>query len=152
MKKSLYLLAVCMCAALGFVGCSKDDDEPGEGKGAMYEVVIEQSGDFRCFIKSVVVVANGTQLKNGATGEIYTGTAVLGDEELAGTTLTIGTTGKAAEFAVSGGVVDGEDDVVNDPMRWVVTVRKNGKEIEKKTLVFRDGKEISAEDLNLFYK
>ena len=68
MRKYLYLSAVCVCMALCFVGCSKDDDEPG-GKGAMYEVTIEQSGDFRSFIKSVVVVANGTQLKDGATGE-----------------------------------------------------------------------------------
>ena len=32
--------------------------------------------------------------------------------------------------------------------RQVVTVYKNGKEIEKKSLVFRDGKEISTDDLN----
>lgn len=63
----MYLSAVCVCMALCFVGCSKDDDEPG-GKGAMYEVTIEQSGDFRSFIKSVVVVANGTQLKDGGDG------------------------------------------------------------------------------------
>ncbi len=107
MRKYLYLSAVCVCMALCFVGCSKDDDEPG-GKGAMYEVTIEQSGDFRSFIKSVVVVANGT-------------------------------------------LVDGEDGVVNEPMQWVVTVYKNGKEIEKKSLVFRDGKEISTDDLNLYY-
>ena len=49
MRKYLYLSAVCVCMALCFVGCSKDDDEPG-GKGAMYEVTIEQSGDFRSFI------------------------------------------------------------------------------------------------------
>ncbi|MCS2237564.1 beta-barrel fold lipoprotein [Bacteroides faecis] len=35
----------------------------------MYEVTIEQSGDFRSFIKSVVVVANGTQLKDGRRGK-----------------------------------------------------------------------------------
>lgn len=151
MKKSLYLLAVCMCAALCFVGCSKDDDEPGEGKGAMYQVTIEQSGDFRSFIKSVVVVANGTQLKNEATGESLTSPAVLRDEELADQKVTLSTTGKAIEFAVSGGVVDGEDGVVNEPMQWIVTVRKNGKEIESKTLVFRDGKEIGTDDLNLYY-
>lgn len=63
----MYLSAVCVCMALCFVGCSKDDDEPG-GKGAMYEVTIEQSGDFRSFIKSVVVVANGTRLKDGGDG------------------------------------------------------------------------------------
>ena len=31
----------------------------------------------------------------------------------------------------------------------VMTVYKNGKEIEKKSLVFRDGKEIGTDDLNL---
>ena len=80
MRKYLYLSAVCVCMALCFVGCSKDDDEPG-GKGAMYEVTIEQSGDFRSFIKSVVVVANGTQLKDGATGESLASPVILSDEE-----------------------------------------------------------------------
>lgn len=150
MRKYLYLSAVCVCMALCFVGCSKDDDEPG-GKGAMYEVTIEQSGDFRSFIKSVVVVANGTRLKDGATGESLASPVILSDEELAVEKVTLSTTGKAIEFAVSGGVVDGEDGVVNEPMQWVVTVYKNGKEIEKKSLVFRDGKEISTDDLNLYY-
>ena len=54
----MYLSAVCVCMALCFVGCSKDDDEPG-GKGAMYEVTIEQSGDFRSFIRRVVGGASG---------------------------------------------------------------------------------------------
>ncbi len=128
-----------VCMALCFVGCSKDDDEPG-GKGAMYEVTIEQSGDFRSFIKSVVVVANGTRLKDGATGESLASPLILSDEELAVEKVTLTTTGKAIEFAVSGSVVDGEDGVVNEPMQWVVTVYKNGKEIEKKSLSFRDGK------------
>ncbi|WP_438359278.1 beta-barrel fold lipoprotein [Coprobacter fastidiosus] len=47
--------------------------------------------------------------------------------------------------------MDGEDGVVNEPMQWVVTVYKNGKEIEKKSLSFRDGKEIGMDDLNLYY-
>ena len=143
MRKYLYLSAVCVCMALCFVGCSKDDDEPG-GKGAMYEVTIEQSGDFRSFIKSVVVVANGTRLKNGATGESLASPLILSDEELAVEKVTLTTTGKAIEFAVSG-------SVVNEPMQWVVTVYKNGKEIEKKSLSFRDGKEIGMDDLNLYY-
>ena len=145
MRKYLYLSAVCVCMALCFVGCSKDDDEPG-GKGAMYEVTIEQSGDFRSFIKSVVVVANGTRLKDGATGESLASPLILSDEELAVEKVTLTTTGKAIEFAVSGSVVDGEDGVVNEPMQWVVTVYKNGKEIEKKSLSFRDGKEIGMDD------
>ena len=150
MRKYLYLSAVCVCMALCFVGCSKDDDEPG-GKGAMYEVTIEQSGDFRSFIKSVVVVVNGTRLKDGATGESLASPLILSDEELAVEKVTLTTTGKAIEFAVSGSVVDGEDGVVNEPMQWVVTVYKNGKEIEKKSLSFRDGKEIGMDDLNLYY-
>ena len=93
----MYLSAVCVCMALCFVGCSKDDDEPG-GKGAMYEVTIEQSGDFRSFIKSVVVVANGTQLKDGATGESLASPVILSDEELAVEKVTLSTTGKAIEF------------------------------------------------------
>ena len=76
---------------------------------------------------------------------------IKGDEELAVEKVTLTTTGKAIEFAVSGSVVDGEDGVVNEPMQWVVTVYKNGKEIEKKSLSFRDGKEIGMDDLNLYY-
>ena len=78
----------------------------------MYEVTIEQSGDFRSFIKSVVVVANGTRLKDGATGESLASPLILSDEELAVEKVTLTTTGKAIEFAVSGSVVDGEDDAV----------------------------------------
>ena len=124
MRKYLYLSAVCVCMALCFVGCSKDDDEPG-GKGAMYEVTIEQSGDFRSFIKSVVVVANGTRLKDGATGESLASPLILSDEELAVEKVTLTTTGKAIEFAVSGSVVDGEDGVVNEPMQWVLEGEPN---------------------------
>jgi hypothetical protein len=150
MKKLFYRLAVCLGMVLGFWACS-DDDKPGGGEGAMYQVTVQQSGDFRSFIKSVVVVANGTQLKEGATGESLASPVLLSDEELTVEKVTLSTTGKAIEFAVSGSVVDGEDGVVNEPMQWVVTVYKNGKEIEKKSLTFRDGKEISTDDLNLYY-
>ena len=139
-----------MGMVLGFWACS-DDDKPGGGEGAMYQVTVQQSGEYRSYIKSVVVVANGTTLVNENTGEKFKGTAVLGDEELAASSVTLSTEGGAVEFAVSGGVVDGDDAIVNEPMQWVVTVYKNGKEIEKKSLVFRDGKEISTDDLNLYY-
>lgn len=65
---------------------------------------------------------------------------ILSDEELAVEKVTLTTTGKAIEFAVSGGVVDGEDGVVNEPMQWVVTVYKNGKEIEKRALFSGTGR------------
>lgn len=54
--------------------------------------------------------------------------------------MTLTTTGKAIEFAVSGSVVDGEDGVVNEPMQWVVTVYKNGKEIEKRAFLSGTGR------------
>lgn len=46
----------------------------------------------------------------------------------------------------------GDDGAVNEPMHWVVVVRKNGKEIDRKTLTFEDGKEIATDDLKLYYK
>lgn len=143
-------MAVCLGMVLGFWACS-DDDKPGGGEGAMYQVTVQQSGEYRSYIKSVVVVANGTTLVNENTGEKFKGTAVLGDEELAASSVTLSTEGVAIEFAVSGGVVDGDDAIVNEPMQWIVTVYKNGKEIEKKNLVFWDGKEIGTDDLNLYY-
>lgn len=49
-------------------------------------------------------------------------------------------------------ITDGDDGAVNEPMHWVVVVRKNGKEIDRKTLTFEDGKEIATDDLKLYYK
>ena len=86
------------------------------------------------------------------TNEKFKGTAILDDDALAVPSVTLSTEGSAIEFAVSGGVVDGDDAVVNEPMQWVVVVRKNGKEIDRKTLIFEDGKQISADDLKLYYK
>lgn len=150
MKKLFYRLAVCLCVIGGLVGCSKDD-EPDGGEGAMYQVTVQQSGDYRSYIKSVVA-ANGTSVINENTNEKFKGTAILDDDALAVPSVTLSTEGSAIEFAVSGGVVDGDDAVVNEPMQWVVVVRKNGKEIDRKTLTFEDGKQISADDLNLYYK
>ena len=65
MKKFYYHLAVCLCVIGGLVGCSKED-EPGGGEGAMYQVTVEQSGEYRSYIKSVVVAANGSQTQQAA--------------------------------------------------------------------------------------
>ena len=66
--------------------------------------------------------------------------------------VTLSTEESGFEFADSGGVVDGDDGAVNEPMQWVVVVRKNGKEIDRKTLTFEDGKQIATDDLKLYYK
>lgn len=151
MKKLFYRLAVCLGMVSAFWACS-DDDKPGGGGGAMYQVTVQQSGEYLSYIKSVVVAANGTSVINENTNEKFKGTAVLGDEELSSSSVTLSTEGNAIEFAVSGGVVDGDDATFNEPMRWVVIVRKNGKEIDRKTLTFEDGKQIAADDLKLYYK
>ena len=151
MKKNsivMFLLSVCL---LGFYGCS-DEDDPEDGKGAIYQVTLQQSGELNGFIKALVVTANGAKLVREETGEVYNGTAVLGDEELVGMKVTLTTMDKAIEFAVSGGAVDRDDEVVTAPMIWTVTVTKNGKEVVKEVVTFEDGKGVSADDLNLCYK
>ena len=50
MKKFYYHLAVCLCVIGGLVGCSKED-EPGGGEGAMYQVTVEQSGEYRSYMQ-----------------------------------------------------------------------------------------------------
>ncbi|MCS3273373.1 beta-barrel fold lipoprotein (plasmid) [Bacteroides fragilis] len=139
MKKNsivMFLLSVCL---LGFYGCS-DEDDPEDGKGAIYQVTLQQSGELNGFIKALVVTANGAKLVREETGEVYNGTAVLGDEELVGMKVTLTTMDKAIEFAVSGGAVDRDDEVVTAPMIWTVTVTKNGKEVGKEVVTFEDGK------------
>ena len=98
------------------------------------------------------MTANGAKLVREETGEVYNGTAVLGDEELVGMKVTLTTTDKAIEFAVSGGAVDRDDEVVTAPMIWTVTVTKNGKEVVKEVVTFEDGKGVGDDDINLYYK
>lgn len=148
MKKNsivMFLLSVCL---FGFYGCS-DEDDPEGGKGAIYQVTLQQSGELNGFIKALVVTANGAKLVREETGEVYNGTAVLGDEELVGMKVTLTTTDKAIEFAVSGGAVDRDDEVVTAPMIWTVTVTKNGKEVVKEVVTFEDGKGVGDDDINL---
>ena len=70
-------------------------------------------------VSQPVVAANGTTVVNENTGEKFKGTAVLGDEQLAVPSVTLSTEGSAIEFAVSGGVVDGDDGAVNEAMHWL---------------------------------
>ena len=92
MKKLFYRLAVCLFVIGSLVGCSKDD-EPGGGDGAMYQVTVQQSDKYLSYIKSVVVAANGTSVINENTNEKFKGTAVLGDEELTSSSVTLSTEG-----------------------------------------------------------
>ena len=84
--------------------------------------------------------------------DYFDATGIMPQSKIASPAVTLSTEGSAIEFAVSGGVVDGDDAVVNEPMQWVVVVRKNGKEIDRKTLTFEDGKQIATDDLKLYYK
>lgn len=51
------------------------------------------------------------------TGDKFKGTVILDDDALAVPSVTPSTEGSAIEFAISGGVVDGNDAVVNEPMQ-----------------------------------
>lgn len=151
MNKNLVLLFMLNICLLGLYGCS-DDEGPEGGKGSMYQVTLRQAGELDGFIKSLVVTANGTRLIHEETGKVYEGTVVLGDDDLTDPVITFTTQGKAIEFAVSGAVVDRDDEIVSGPMTWTVTVAREGKEIDQKTVTFEDGKELSSKDLNLYYK
>lgn len=151
MNKNLVLLFMLNICLLGLYGCS-DDDGPEGGKGSMYQVTLRQAGELDGFIKSLVVTANGTRLIHEETGKVYEGTVVLGDDDLTDPVITFTTQNKAIEFAVSGAVVDRDDEIVSGPMTWTVTVAREGKEIDQKTVTFEDGKELSSKDLNLYYK
>ena len=141
-----YLSAICM--ALCFIGCSEDD----ETKGSFYEVTIEQSGDFRSYAKSIFLKTGGVDVKNMETGQTYIGGAGFDDASMDWETITLATIGKAVEFDIIGDVIDMEYDVQNEPIQWVMTVRKDVKEIDRKSFVFEDGKESSGDALNLHYK
>lgn len=151
MKRSLLLWGLCALCLFGFYGCS-DDDGPDGGKGAVYQLTLRQFGELTGFIKSLVVTANGAKLVHQESGQSYDGTAALGDEELTGQTVTLATDGKAIEFAVSGGAVDRDNEVVSAPVIWTVTVTKDGKEVGSKTLTFEDGQELTGDELKLYFK
>lgn len=149
MKRLCVIMLALSAIAVMFYSCSSED-EPGSGQAAMYRVTIKQSGDYQNFIKSVVIAANGTTLKNDLTNESVSKT-VFGDEDLTGHTFSISTEGKAIQFAVSGGVADRDEESFTNPMVWEVTVFRDGKEIDNQILTFEDGHQPSSKDLNLYF-
>lgn len=151
MKRLSVLVLLLAAMAVVFNGCSSDDDEPGSGgKAAMYKVTIKQSGDYQNFIKAVVIVANGTTLKDDIAN-ISLSKTVFGDEDLTGSTFSVSTEGKAVQFAVSGGVADRDEESITNPMTWEVTVFRDGKEIDHQVLTFEDGHQPNSKDLNLYF-
>lgn len=150
MKRISILVLLLAAITAVFYSCSNDDDEPGSGKAAMYQVVIKQSGDYQNFIKAIVIVANGTTLKDDLTNKSLS-TTVFGDEELTGSTFSVSTEGKAIEFAVSGGVADRDEETITKPMTWEITVFRDKKEIDHQVLSFEDGHQPNSDDLNLYY-
>lgn len=150
MKQFRILVVLLAAMTAMFYSCSNDEDEPGSGKAAMYQVVIKQSGEYQNFIKSVVIAANGTTLKDDITNKSLS-TTVFGDEDLNGSTFSVSTEGKAIQFAVSGGVADRDEESITNPMTWDVTVFRDGKAIDHQVLTFEDGHQPSSKDLNLYY-
>ena len=149
MKRLSVLVLLFAAMTVVFYSCS-DDDEPGSGKAAMYQVTIKQGGDYQNFIKSVVIAANGTTLKDDIANKGLSKT-VFSDEDLTGSTFSVSTEGKAVQFAVSGNIADRDEESVTNPMTWDVTVFRDGKEIDHQVLTFEDGHQPNSKDLNLYY-
>ena len=63
---------------------------------------------------------------------------------------SVSTESKAIQFQVVGSVLD-LDEKANMPMKWEITIRKDGKEIDKRTLEFKDGHIATGNDLNLYF-
>lgn len=150
MKRISILVMLLAAMTAVFYSCSKDEDEPGSGKAAMYQVVIKQGGDYQNFIKSVVIAANGTTLKDDIANKSLSKT-VFSDEDLTGSTFSVSTEGKAVQFAVSGNVADRDEESITNPMTWDVTVFRDGKEIDHQVITFEDGHQPDSKDLNLYY-
>lgn len=149
MKKLFVILGFLFVAAF-FAGCSDDDsNNPDIGKGAVYQLVIKQSGDYKNFTKSVVIAVNGSDLKDDQSGEIIS-KRVFDNTDLMVSVFSVSTEGKAVQFAISGGVAD-LDEEVNQEMTWDITVKKDGKQIDHKTYTFQDGHDSSGLDVNLYY-
>ena len=63
---------------------------------------------------------------------------------------SISTEKKAIQFSVVAGVLD-LDEEKNGEMVWEVTVYKDDKQIDNRTLTFKDGHKSSGNDLNLYF-
>lgn len=150
MKKYSIIMLLLSVVVLSFYSCG-DDDGPEGGKAAKYQVIIKQSGDYLNYSKAVVIAANGSTLKDDITGNSLSKT-VFNDEDLAGAVFSVSTETEAIQFAVSGRVIDKDEEVVSGPMTWDVTVKKNGKEIDRQTMEFKDGHSLSDPHLELYYE
>lgn len=149
--KRLSLLVLLLAAMTAvFYSCSDKDDPAGSGKAAMYRVVVKQTGEYQNFIKSLVIVANGSTLKDDIANKSLSKT-VFGDEELNSELFSVSTEGKAIQFAVSGSVADRDEESFTNPMTWEITVFRDEKEIDHQILTFEDGHQPSSKDLNLYF-
>lgn len=149
MKRYSIIMLLLSIVVLSFYSCG-DDDDPQGGKAAQYQVIIKQSGDYLNYIKAVVIAANGTTLKDDITNSSLSKT-VFNDEDLAGSVFSVSTEGEAIQFAVSGRVIDKDEEAVSGPMTWDVIVKRNGKEIDRQTIEFKDGHSLNDPHLELYY-
>ncbi len=136
-------LCIILSMVLCFIGCS-DDDEPEEKK-SVYEVTINQSGDFQGYFRSLEVDPGDMNvLKNKETDHLYFGKTILEQEEMDSETITLRAI--ATDLRVFIDMYTTKDDNNHKPMQWDVIVRKDGKEVGKETLVFEnDGKTGAAQ-------
>ena len=149
MKKFSTVLVLLMMVFSMF-SCSGDDDELGKGgKDAKYRVVFKQSGDYNSYTKVLVIAANGSPLYDDIHNERIA-KSTFNEEDMTEEVFSVSTEKKAVQFSVVASVLD-LDDKKNDEMVWEVTVYKDDKQIDNRTLTFKDGHKSSGNDLNLYF-
>lgn len=147
MKKLFITFLALAVSLLSFYSCSDEES----GKPARYQVIITQSGDYQNYIKSVVIAANGTTLKDDIANTSLEKT-IFGDEDLTAPVFSVSTEGTAIQFAVSLGAIDKDNDIVSQPMFWDIVVKRDGQEIDRHSLTFKDGQTLEDAQLNLYYE
>lgn len=148
--KKLNTVLVLLLAILCLSSCSKDDDGLNAGgKEAKYKVVFKQSGDHNSYKKVVVIAANGSSLYDDIHNERIAKTS-FNEDDMKEDVFSVSTETKALQFQVVAGILD-LDDKVNGEMVWEVTVYKDGKQVDTRTLTFKDGHKASGNDLNLYF-
>lgn len=149
MKKFCTVLVLLMMVFSMF-SCSSDDNELDKGgKEAKYRVVFKQSGDYNSYTKVLVIAANGSPLYDDIHNERIAKTT-FNEEDMTEEVFSISTEKKAIQFSVVAGVLD-LDEEKNGEMVWEVTVYKDDKQIDNRTLTFKDGHKSSGNDLNLYF-
>lgn len=97
-----------------------------------------------------MIAANGSPLYDDIHKERLAKTT-FDEKDMTEEVFSVSTEKEALQFQVVAGVLDLDDKKVNGEMTWEVTVYKNDKQIDNRTLNFKDGHKGSGNDLNIYF-